>query len=88
MSTPTFTASLTIGELESSYPIYCKAMRILIRDGVSEAKARRTVCWHRLNALHTYAPRRYQHPEQLYFVLRLQLTTEGHQKTAAAARLK
>jgi hypothetical protein len=48
MSAPTFTAALTVGELEASYPLYCKALRILIRDGVTRSKASRTVCWSRL----------------------------------------
>jgi len=73
MVTPTFTASLTIGELEASYPLYCKAMRILIRDGVSETKARRTVCWRRLEALHTCLPRHYRHPQQLFVMLQREL---------------
>lgn len=75
MSTPTFTASLTIGELEASYSVYCKAMRILIRDGVAESKARRTVCWRRLEALHACLPRQYRHPEQLFCLLRRELQT-------------
>ena len=30
MSQPTFTTALTIGELEASYPLYCKALRRLL----------------------------------------------------------
>ena len=32
MSQATFSISLTIGKLEASYPLYCKALRILIRE--------------------------------------------------------
>ena len=75
MSAPTYTASLTVGELEASYPLYCKALRILIRDGVSRNKASRTVCWSRLETLHHSLPRQYRHPEQLFFVLSRELNT-------------
>lgn len=34
--------TLTVGELEANYPPYCKAMRILAREGKSATKARRT----------------------------------------------
>ena len=69
MTTPTFTQTLSIGELEASYPLYCKALRILVRDGVSLAKASRTVAWSRLSTLHHCMPRNYRHPEQLSFLL-------------------
>ncbi len=73
MSAPTYTASLTVGELEASYPLYCKALRILIRDGVTRSKASRTVCWSRLETLHHSLPRQYRHPEQLFFLLSREL---------------
>ena len=69
MTTPTFTQPLSIGELEASYPLYCKALRILVRDGVSLSKASRTVAWSRLSTLHQCMPRHYRHPEQLFFLL-------------------
>ena len=75
MSAPTFTAALTVGELEASYPLYCKAMRILIRDGVTRSKASRTVCWSRLETLHQALPRQYRHPEQLFFLLSREVKT-------------
>lgn len=61
---------LIVGELEAQYPIYCKAMRILVRDGVSINKARRTVCWQKLEILHHCLPRHYREPEQLYLHLK------------------
>ncbi|MCH9714958.1 MAG: DUF3136 domain-containing protein [Cyanobacteriota bacterium] len=60
---------LTVGELEAQYPLYCKAMRILVRDDVSLSKARRTVCWQRLEILNHCLPRQYREPEQLYLHL-------------------
>ena len=44
-------SSLSVGELEAQYPLYCKAMRILVRDGITINKARRTVCWQKLEIL-------------------------------------
>jgi hypothetical protein len=73
ISAPTFTAALTVGELEASYPLYCKALRILVRDGVTRSKASRTVCWSRLETLHHSLPRQYRHPEQLFFLLSREL---------------
>lgn len=57
---------LSVGELEAQYPLYCKAMRILVRDGVTINQARRTVCWQRLEILNHCLPRQYRDPEQLY----------------------
>lgn len=69
----TFTTAMTIGELEASYPLYCRALRILIQEGNSFTKIKRTVCWARLSTLHDCLPRRYRDPEHLYFVLRREL---------------
>jgi hypothetical protein len=80
MPATTFTTALSIGELEASYPLYCKALRILIRDGVSRSKASRTVAWTRLETLHHSLPRQYRHPDQLFFLLERQLKD---QKTPA-----
>ena len=72
-------SSLCVGELEAQYPLYCKAMRILVRDGVTINKARRTVCWQKLEILHNCLPRQYREPEQLYMHLtRDQLTATGN----------
>jgi len=62
-------AVLSVGELEGQYPLYCKAMRILVRDGVTLNKARRTLCWQRLEILHHCLPRQYREPEQLFLHL-------------------
>jgi len=72
-------SSLSVGELEAQYPLYCKAMRILVRDGVTINKARRTVCWQKLEILSNCLPRQYRDPEQLYLHLqRDQLTAAGN----------
>ena len=72
-------SSLSVGELEAQYPLYCKAMGILVRDGVTINKARRTVCWQKLEILHNCLPRQYREPEQLYLHLkRDQLTATGN----------
>ena len=74
MAAPTSTAPLTIGELEASYPVYCKALRLLVRDGVSETKARRAVCWSLLETLHGCLPRHYRDPQHMDALLKRDLT--------------
>jgi hypothetical protein len=69
MAATTFTAALSIGELEANYALYCKAMRTLIREGVQLERVRRTVCWSRLTSLHQCLPCHYRDPEQLFFLL-------------------
>jgi len=83
MTAPTFTAALTMGELEASYPLYCKALRMLIRDGVTRTKASRTVAWSRLETLHHSLPRQYRHPEQLFFLLSREVQDQKTRATAA-----
>jgi hypothetical protein len=68
--TNTLTApTLTIGELEANYSLYCKAMRLLIREGKSLNKVRRTVSWERLQTLHHCRPGQYRDPGYLYTLL-------------------
>jgi hypothetical protein len=66
---------VSIGALEASYPMYCKAMRILIRDGKTLEQIQRSVCWDRLRSLHNCLPRDYREPEQLYFNLKREIGT-------------
>lgn len=68
-----YPATISIGSLEASYPLYCKAMRILIRDGKSLAQIQRSVCWDRLRSLHHCLPRIYREPEQLYVHLKREI---------------
>lgn len=63
-------AKLTIGELEAGYPTYCKALRLLIRDGRSFEAIQRTVCWERLSLLQKCLPTRYKAPDYLYVLLK------------------
>lgn len=70
MSQATFTATLTIGELEASFPLYCKALRILIRENRPLDQIERSLCWHRLSTLHHSLPRQYKEPRHLYLQLK------------------
>ena len=70
MSQATYTTVLTIGELEASFPLYCKALRILVQEGKTIEKIRRSVCWARLVTLHHCLPRQYKDPEHLYFLFK------------------
>ncbi len=74
MSQATFTTALTIGELEASFHLYCKALRILIREEKTIEQIQRSVCWHRLASLHHCLPRQYQDPNHLYFHLKRELS--------------
>jgi hypothetical protein len=62
----TFTTTLTIAELEASFPLYLKALSILVRETKPLEKIKRSVCWRRLESLHQALPGHYRHPEQLY----------------------
>ena len=70
MGQATYTTTLTIGELEASFPLYCKALRILIREDRPIEQIERSVCWHRLTTLHHSLPRQYKDPRYLYFQLK------------------
>ena len=78
-STPTASATTgqppTIGELEAKYSLYCKAMRLLLKQGRSIEDVQRTVCWSRLEQLHTCLPGRYKSPDYLYAVLKRDLAS-------------
>jgi hypothetical protein len=61
---------VTIGELEANYSMYCKALRLLVREGRTLKKIQRTVCWHRLEQLHQCLPSQYKDPDYLFLLLR------------------
>jgi len=63
------TSDLKIGELEAKYPLYCKAMKILITQGKTSNQLRRTLCWDRLRLLHRSLPRQYKSPERLMAIM-------------------
>jgi len=69
MSSAVPAPQLTIGELEANYSLYCKALRLLIREGKSITKIRRTVCWQRLEILHNCLPGHYRDPDYLCTLL-------------------
>lgn len=62
--------ALSVAQLEAQYPLCCNALRLLVREDVGLTKARRTVCWQRLELLHRSLPREYRDPEILYLHLR------------------
>ena len=51
------TSSVSIGELEAKYPLYCKALKMLIKQCKTSAELQRTLCWDRLCLLHRSLPR-------------------------------
>ena len=59
-------ASITIGELEANYQLYCKALKMLIAEQRTLTKIKRTVCWARLETLHHCLPKHYKSPDYLY----------------------
>ena len=67
-------ARITIGELEANYPLYCKALKMLITEKRSLGKIQKTVCWSRLEILHHCLPRQYKSPDYLYAQLLTQHT--------------
>lgn len=67
--------SITIGELEANYQLYCKALKMLITEKRSLNKIQRTVCWNKLEILHKCLPRHYKSPDYLYAQLSQQLAT-------------
>jgi hypothetical protein len=62
-------AAITIGELEANYSLYCKALRLLIREGRTLQQLRRTVCWQPLQTLHNCLPHQYREPDHLHALL-------------------
>ena len=71
------TSSLSIGELEANYPLYCEALKMLIRQNKTGPELRRTVCWHRLRLLHRSLPRQYKSPERLMLMIQADLLNNG-----------
>ena len=68
--------ALTIGRLEADYPTYCKALRMLIRDGHTLNKIKKTVCWDRLQLLHDAMPRVYRDPIVHYGMLKRDIESQ------------
>ena len=74
MATTALPAALVEQRLRDRYNLYCKSLRILTRDGVTEEEACSTVCWKQLEALHDCNPRHHRHPEELFNAFIRELT--------------
>ena len=62
-------SSIRIGELEAKYPLYCKALKKLIKQGKTTDELQRKLCWERLCLLHLSLPRQYKSPEPLMLMI-------------------
>lgn len=69
--------SITMGQLEADYPMYCKALRMLVREGVSLTQIKRTLCWSRLEMLHAALPRHYRDPVMHYGMVKRDVEAEA-----------
>ena len=69
------TSNLSIGELEAKYPLYCKALKMLIKQGKIRAEIERTLCWDRLRLLHRSLPRQYKSPEHLMLTIQTEFSS-------------
>ena len=67
---------LTIGELESKYFLYRKALKQLLLEGRSTAGIEKTLCWSRLETLHNSLPRQYKSPDQIRYQLQREIQRE------------
>ena len=72
---PMSATNLNIGELEAKYPLYCKALKILIKQGKTSAQLQRTLCWDRLRLLHRSLPRQYKSPERLMLMIQAEFSS-------------
>ena len=73
MSQAACTNLIAVDELETSYSMYCRSLRILIRQGKTLEQVQRSICWKRLSVLHDYQPRQYKGPEQLYIQIQREI---------------
>ena len=69
MSSITFTNHPSVAELQQTYDVYTKALRLLVADGVKESEARKSVCWKRLSSLHEALPHLYGNPQSMFQAL-------------------
>jgi hypothetical protein len=53
---PAAEGSAELRDLEEHYGSYCRAMRMLVREGKSLKNVQRTVCWQQLARLHDCRP--------------------------------
>lgn len=66
---------MPLEELEASQPLYCKMLRILIREGKNPEPIQRSICWDRLRSLHRISPSRHGDPNQLDVNLKHEICT-------------
>ena len=52
--------SITIGELEANYQLYCKALKMLIAEQRTLNKIKKTVCWGKLETPPSLPPQAVQ----------------------------
>ena len=71
-------AKLTIGELEAGYPLYCKALRRLLKEGRSIKDIERTVCRGPLETLNRCLPGRSKATSYFLALLRRHLEQPKH----------
>ena len=69
------TSSISVGELEAKYPLYCKALKMLIKQDKTSAELQRTLCWDRLRLLHRSLPRQYKSPERLMLMIQAEFSS-------------
>ena len=63
-------AKLNIDELEAGYPLFCKALRLLILKGKTLNEIKRTVGWGHLETLNRCLPGRYKAPTYLMALIK------------------
>ena len=71
-------SKISIGELEAKHSMYCKALKILLRQGTSSAQLQRTLCWDRLRLLNHSLPRQYKSPEQLMRIIQAEISIKQY----------
>ena len=73
-------AKLNIDELEAGYPLFCKALRLLILKGNSLKEIERTVCLGHLETLNRCLPSRYKAPKYLMALIKRDIDKPNHYK--------
>ena len=87
LSKPMAQAKLTIGELEAGYPLYCKALRRLLKEGRSIKDIERTVCWGHLETLNRCLPGRYKAPSYLLALIQERSGSAQALKTQGGSKI-
>lgn len=65
---------MPIDQIEASQPMYCKMLRILVREGRSPEQIQRSICWGQLKILHQWSPTQYHDPNQIYLHIKQQIS--------------